>query len=520
MSAQSTVLKSTAAAAFDRAGLAFWLCLAAIVTLRILALKASPLDLHYDEAQYWSWSQSFDWGYFSKPPLIAWTILGATSLLGDSEWAVRIAAPLAHGAAAIALYGLGRSMYGPWPGFWAGLGWLLLPSVALSSGVISTDALLLPLWAIALFALWRLTASRAWFWAVLLGIAIGLGALAKYAMLYFPLCALLAAWWSRPVREVLIGPRGLVAIAIGLAMLTPNLVWNAQHSFATVAHTAANADVLDLTFDFGELGKFLVDQAGIIGPVLFALLIGLFVRALRRAGGASDEDRFLLAFILPPILIVAAVALLNRANANWAVAAYPAAIVWMSGSIFAWRRGARLLLIAALVNLAIGAAALGAALSPDFADRVGLSNALKRSRGWEETAQEIALRAMPQPGEAPFTSVLVDHRSTYYELAYYWRQARRAGAPLPPVRMWLLHADARNSAEQADPMRPEEGARVLVVHSIPEYLPLVAGDFTGFRAVEHLSIPLGGGKTRELDISVGERFAPARRDAAFEARVP
>ena len=60
-----------------------------------------------------------------------------------------------------------------------------------------------------------------------------------------------------------------------------------------------------------------------------------------------------------------------------------------------------------------------------------------------------------------------------------------------------------------DPMRPEEGGRVLVVHLTPDYLPFVAADFTVFRTVEHLTIPLGGGINRELEISVGEGFAPA-----------
>jgi hypothetical protein len=144
---------------------------------------------------------------------------------------------------------------------------------------------------------------------------------------------------------------------------------------------------------------------------------------------------------------------------------------------------------------------------------------VRRSRAWEETAREIALRAAAQPGEAPFTAVMVDHRALYFELAYYWREARRAGAPLPPVRMWLLHGDARNSAEQIDPMRPEEGGRVLVVHMTADYLPFVAGDFSVFRTVEHLTIPLGGAYTRELEISVGEGFAPALRDAAYRERI-
>jgi hypothetical protein len=85
--------------------------------------------------------------------------------------------------------------------------------------------------------------------------------------------------------------------------------------------------------------------------------------------------------------------------------------------------------------------------------------------------------------------------------------------------MWLLYGEAHNSAEASDPMRPEEGARVLVVHLQRDYLPFVAGDFTVFRTVEHLTVPLGGGVSRELEISVGEGFAPAPRDAAFLQRL-
>jgi hypothetical protein len=103
-------------------------------------------------------------------------------------------------------------------------------------------------------------------------------------------------------------------------------------------------------------------------------------------------------------------------------------------------------------------------------------------------------------------------------LNYYWRHARRDGAPLPPIRMWLLHGHANNSAESSDPMRPEEGGRVLVVHLTPAYLPLVATDFSSFRTVEHLTVPLGGGVNRELEISIGEGFVPLPRDAAFEER--
>jgi 4-amino-4-deoxy-L-arabinose transferase-like glycosyltransferase len=501
-------------AVFDRATLAFLVLAALMLWFRVWGLMASPLNLTYDEAQYWAWSQIWDWGYYSKPPLIAWTIAGATHLFGDAEWAVRLASPIGHSIGALALFGLGRSIYGPWQGFWAGVGWLMMPAVWVSSGLMSTDALLLPLWALALFALWRLIATRAWIWAIILGAFIGLGLLAKYAMLYFVLCAFFAAWHSPPARKVLADARGALSLVIALAIWSPNLVWNAQHHFATVAHTASNARFSGEWFNFDELIEFLGAQMGVLGPVLFVLLIGLFFRSARRAAGLSNEDRLLLSFIVPPLAIVTLISFLSRANANWAATAYPAAMVWLSGSLFAWRRGPRLLAGATLINAALGALVAAIGIFPVLADRVpAFANAIKDARGWDETTNAIAARASAAPADSPFTAVLVDDRELFYGLAYYWRDNRERGEALPPVRMWLLHGEPENAAETSDPMRIEEGARVLVVNANPDYVPRVAGDFTAFRHVENISIPVGGGKTRNVSFSIGEGFAPAPRVA-------
>jgi 4-amino-4-deoxy-L-arabinose transferase-like glycosyltransferase len=501
----------------DRATLAFLAVAVGLTWLRIALLRMSTIDLYFDEAQYWAWSRTLELGYFTKPPLVAWVIAATTGMFGDAEWAVRLAAPLAHGIAALALFGLGRSMYGAWAGFWAGVTWLLIPGVSLSANVISTDALLLPLWAVALYAMWRLVETRAWVWAALLGVTLGLGVQAKYAMLYFPLCAATAAYWHPPMRQALGGGRALAAALIAFALVAPNLYWNAQHGFVTAQHTAANArlDAADL-FNLDELFEFIGGQAGVIGPLVFAALIWLFWQVARRASGLTDKDKVLLAFMAPPLIFVSIVAFVSRANANWAAAAYPAAIVWVCGNLTASVNGRRFLAAATALNFGLAALAMFIMTDPAISNRF---KGVRNARGWEETAREIALRAVAQPGETPFTAVLVDDRATFFELGYYWRHARRASAPLPPVRMWLLHGQAHNSAELTDPMRTEEGARVLIVHLTPDYLPLVAGDFTVFRAVEHLTIPLGGEFNREVEISVGEGFAQAPRDEAFEQRL-
>src|SRR4051812_21223403 len=82
-----------------------------VTLLRLLWLTAGRTDLYPDEAQYWLWSLSPDWGYFSKPPLIAWIIAATTALFGEGVFGVRAAAPLLHFGASLAIYGAAQRLY-------------------------------------------------------------------------------------------------------------------------------------------------------------------------------------------------------------------------------------------------------------------------------------------------------------------------------------------------------------------------------------------------------------------------
>src|ERR1043166_9632917 len=109
-----------------------------ITLIRIAVLLVTPLQLYPDEAQYWWWAQSPDWGYFSKPPLIAW-IIWLTTRLSDAEWAIRLASPLLHAGTALLLLGIGRLSYNARVGFWSAIAYITLPGITYSSGLISTD---------------------------------------------------------------------------------------------------------------------------------------------------------------------------------------------------------------------------------------------------------------------------------------------------------------------------------------------------------------------------------------------
>ena len=192
--------------------IAFLVAIIATVTLaRLAVLLTSGIGFHGDEAQYWSWSQDLDWGYYTKPPMIAWLIGASTAVCGDVEWCARAGSPLLHAGTSLLCGLIGQRLFDARIGFWAGLLFLTLPAVSFSSALISTDVPLLFFWALALYSLLRVLNSRSPSWCVVLGFALGLGLLSKYAMAYFLISMVLSCALYREHRWFLVSPYLFVA---------------------------------------------------------------------------------------------------------------------------------------------------------------------------------------------------------------------------------------------------------------------------------------------------------------------
>src|SRR6185295_6388645 len=213
------------------------LILGIATAIRLVGLRYSAADLFIDEAQYWSWSRELAFGYFSKPPLIAWLIVGATAVCGDGEACIRSVSPVLHLASGLIVYALGRMLYDARTGLWAALLLMFGTGAVFSARIVSTDVPLAACWALALLAYMRLRAAPDWRWTAILGIALGLGGLAKYAMAYFLAGAALAAIIDKDARDLLKRPEPWLALAIALLILAPNLVWNARNGFVTLRNT-------------------------------------------------------------------------------------------------------------------------------------------------------------------------------------------------------------------------------------------------------------------------------------------
>jgi 4-amino-4-deoxy-L-arabinose transferase-like glycosyltransferase len=458
----------------------------AITLVRIAVLIASPLQLYPDEAQYWWWAQTPDLGYFSKPPLIAWLIWLTTTLFGNAEWAIRIASPLLHAAASLFVFGIAGRVFNARIALWSALAYLTAPGISYSSGLISTDVPLLLCWAVALYAFLRGLDDKGLRWTLLCGVALGLGLLSKYAMLYFLLGAVAAALVVPEARRLMFGWRGLAILLIGLALVAPNVLWNAAHGFPTVAHTEANAGWDRAHFNIRKVADFFLGQFGVFGPFLMAGMLAALWR-LARGPERPAKELILAAFCLPPFALLLVQSFIAEANANWAAVTFVAGTPLAVNALYGWRRARALWASFAIDGIAmIGLWTILAA--PSVADAVGLGNAFKREEGWRELGAAVAKEA----SHARYDAIATDNRSVIAELLYYTTPRT------VPVRMWDRDVKSDNHFQMT--LRLERPARRVLLVVSPEDAPRVLPTFDSATRLDRLTVGVGGHRTRVTEL--------------------
>ncbi len=421
------------------------LILVGLTIVRLIGLHVSTVDLFFDEAQYWSWSREPALGYFSKPPLLAWMIAAAEHVCGSSEACIRAPAPIMGLATGLFAYWAGSTLYDARTGFWAAMLAAFGTGAVFSSRIISTDVPLVMFSALALVAWARLMDNRDldnrdldnrdtnepdWRWTLVLGVAIGAGLLAKYAMIYFLPGFLLAAAVEKRARAVPVRRRLWLALGVALVVASPNLAWNAAHGFLTFRHAGGNVASEPIEPSLLRPLEFLASQFAVFGPVVFGVAVaavigvaGNLTAGNHDAGGLWPQDRVLLALALPALAVVTATATVMHAYANWAAISFiPLAV--LAAAVLVRRKLGVLL----WGSLALGLWAQVTLIAADaFANRIQLpflarnsyhsSNPYFRTLGWNgygRTAGQLARKL----GIAVIAS---DTRAEVASLLYYWR---------------------------------------------------------------------------------------------------
>lgn len=382
---------------------------AAVTALRLALLPFSRTDLFVDEAQYWLWGQALDWGYYSKPPLIAWVIRAVTDLAhSDAAFWVRAPGAVLHGVTALVLGSVAVRLFGARAALAVAVGYVTLPMAALGSLLFSTDTVMLPLLAAAL-----------WFWvaglrgggaraALAAGVACGLAVMAKYAGLFLPAGMLAAAaispgWRAPPGHWVAFG----AALA---AVVAPNVIWNLSNDLTTLSHTADNVGWLrqGASVSLASLAEFLLSQLAVVGPVVAVV----FALCLLCPGGGDAAA--LAAMAAVPLAVVAVQALLGGANANWAVAG------WLPGTLVAmvWLEGRTAWMWLSLgVNGAVSLALALLVMVPDL--RLGEEPLLARYLGRAHLSRQVIGLAQAAGG----LPVVADRRDVLADLFYTGRDS-------------------------------------------------------------------------------------------------
>jgi len=449
-----------------------------LLLLRLVSLAFNTTELFFDEAQYWFWGKEPAFGYFSKPPLLAWLIGLATALFGNSEFAVRVASPVLHSATAFVIFAIGDRLFDPRTGFWSAVTYATLPAVSLSSTIASTDVPLLFCWSLAILAFLRLERSPTLASGAMLGLAIGAGLLAKYAMAYFFLCAAIYAVAGRRKPAFWQNSAFWLAVAVSAAMIAPNIWWNSQHQFATVSHTGDNIG-WDGSLHFRALFEFVGSQFGVFGPILFGMFLVTAFRLITE--GMDRSQRLLLCFSLPVLVLILFQAILSKAYANWAATAYVAGTVLVADILFnriplwwgRWSLGIHSFVFAVIaVSVAFsrpGELGLPDELSP-FARMHG--------------AREIAAAARQHAESSGNWTVLVDNRRLAALMNYYLRDSGLE------IRSWRAGPVARDHFELDQAFQDDPADRALLATADTNPAQIVAS----FARVELLGEvkPAGG----------------------------
>ncbi len=467
-------------------------CVAAITAVRLAWLAVQPADLYPDEAQYWFWAKHLAWGYYSKPPLVAWLIALTTWLFGDSEFAVRLPAPLLQALTAAIVYAIGARLYGARIAFWSAIAYATLPGVSVSGFIMSTDAALLPCWAAALYAFIRARAKDKWRWWIAASIAVGLGLLAKYAMAYWILSALGFIALLRSEHRHL--RRLLVAIGIALAIYSPNLWWNWSNGFVSYLHTRDNAELGGSLFHPTALLAFFGSQFGVFGPALFAGLIALMAQPR-----ILTEPRacLLAVFALPTLAMMLLVSLLSRAEPNWAAPAYVSATVLVTA--WALQQGWRKAVVFSIAINATAAVAIFAAYPTLTAFGMELPakyDPLERLRGWRELGQQVGGELARHPG---FT-LFADDRELVAALIYYVHPH-----PFDAVK-WELLGRVKDQWDLTNDMRKHLGGNFMLVSRFPNLAAEMRPSFAALDPLAPIQIKVGPGQTRTYGVYLAYGF--------------
>lgn len=478
----------------------------AVALLGVLTAAHIGLALHFplasDETYYWEWSRALDWGYYDQAPMIAWLIRASTAVFGSTEFGVRAGVVACASLTLWLVFVLGRELFNSR----AGLAAMLLAGITpmgLAGGFVATyDVPLVLFWTASMLSFARATRTPGGQWAswIALGALAGLGMLSKYTMALFLPCAALSVADRSDLRTWLRRPQPYVSLLICVAVLSPNLVWLANHDWVSLGHVGGLTMKGAGHTPVRRFGDYLGSQAGLITPLLFLGMMASMIAAARRRDEPSPHGlRLAFWFSVPVLLFFAALSVKTKVQANWAVCGWIGASLGYAGWVWATSANRRRtafaragIVMAAALSLLAGWPETRAALGLRVPARLDQSRKMYGGRELgAAVAREVA--AMAAAGRQPVIGAVTYDVAS--RMAFYTPGQPRVACLFLGTRdnqYRFLNAHSGLTA----------GSDMLIADHRPPDDPLLAPFAQTFERVEAVPSPVVVGVPRLYDVPV------------------
>jgi len=391
--------------------------------LSLLLIGFYDVNLAPDEAQYWTWSQAMDFGYYSKPPGIAWQIFLTTSIFGNNEFGVRFGAvviafflPLVTFAMTRFANGLTRTA------FWAAIVMAFSPIGIFLSFMATTDGGMMLFLTLGICSVMRGLVDQEGPNYPLAGVWILLGALYKWtAFILWPVTLFFFIFFPRLRRWSIIW-----GIAISLLALIPTLYWNWGHDFATFKHVGRT---ITKKIGSGNFLDFFFAQLGLFSPIYWGLLFCSYFYMRARPLIYCAAFPFLLVFYF-------IAAFFKQLQPNWGLFLYPAAtlpVAWFA--VEKMKNGRVWLHLGSWMAIAFSLFALSIPLFQKY-DLLPIPykvNPFRQNVGWSEIEEALVMRGYNPDKDFLFG----DKYQTASLLSFYGPKQKRA-------YFFNLHGDRKN----------------------------------------------------------------------------
>jgi 4-amino-4-deoxy-L-arabinose transferase-like glycosyltransferase len=261
--------------------------------LLLIALAAAKLlfhlftngqyGFHRDELATLDDARRLAWGYVAYPPLTPFFGRIELALFGTSLTGFRFFAALAQSVAMVVTGLMARRLGGGRAAMVVAAIAAMLAPISLAASSLFQYVAFDFLWFVLLaYFVIRLIDSNDPRWWVAIGAAIGLGALTKYAVVFY-VAGLVVGVFVTPLRAHLRSKWLWIGAALSIAIALPNLWWELRHDFITL-------DFLKFIHArdvrIGRTGSFWVDQLKVsTNPFVLPLwLFGLYVLLFTERG--------------------------------------------------------------------------------------------------------------------------------------------------------------------------------------------------------------------------------------------